>query len=287
MRHFIAFIRNHKAYRELSLVSFAAFLFGIIYGLFSFYLPIFAENILQNIALVGVFLAIVEVVGLLFDLPIGAFTDRYGRRRTIILGSLLLACAAIFFEAWQTFLGLAVTLAVYGIVIEFVIISTDAELMAISPRHRSGKFFGIYEALHNFGYTLGPFLGGVLLLLTPPPIFWVLAGFCLMLFFFAYFFMERRETKHESFIKTAEEVIVKDHFFAGSIKEFRKIGFVGWVLCLFYFTYAFRWGAFAMLGPIFTLRLGIDPIWVGLIYGSATLPFLFLSPSSGSFVDRF
>lgn len=287
MGRLVRLLRNRRSYRELSLVSFAAFIFGIIYGLFSFYLPIFVEDIVKNVALVGIFLALVEVAGLLFDLPIGAFTDRYGRRRTIMLGAVLLALSALFFEAWQTLLGLAVTLVAYGIVIEFVIIANDAELMAVSPRHRSGRFFGIYEALHNFGYSIGPFLGGFLLLFTSPPVFWVLALFCLLLFFFAYFFLEKRERKHDSFLHTTEEVIRKDHFFAGSIREFRKVGFIGWILLLFYFTFAFRWGAFALLEPIFALRLGIDPVWVGLIYGASTLPFLFFSPFAGNFVDRY
>jgi len=286
MAYFIAALRNHRAYRELSLISFTSFLFGIIYGLFSFYLPIFAEDILKNIAWAGIFLTLVEIVGLLFDLPIGAFTDRYGRRRTIILGALLLGLSALLFQAWQTILGLAVALVFYGIVIEFVIIATDAELMAVSPRGRSGRFYGVYEALHNFGYAVGPFLGGVLLSYAPPPIFWALAIICLILFFFALFFMEKRETKHDSIIETTEAVIKKDHFLESSIKEFKKLGFIGLVLSLFYFTYSFHWGAIALLEPIWTLRLGLDPLWVGAIYGASALPFLFVSPFAGNFTDR-
>lgn len=286
MFRLLRLIRTRKSYRELSLVSLAAFFFGIIYGLFSFHLPIFVEGIVKNIATVGIFLALVEVAGLLFDLPIGAFTDRYGRRRTIVLGALLLALSALFFQAWQTMLGLAFTLVFYGIVVEFVIIAEDAELMAVSPRHRSGRFFGIYEALHNFGYSLGPFLGGALLIFSDPPTFWVLAAFCLLLFFFAYLFLEKRERKDGSIMAVARAVIKKDHFFESSIREFGKIGFAGWMLALFYFAFAFRWGAFALLEPIFTTRLEIYPLWAGLIYGAATLPFLFLSPLAGNFVDR-
>ena len=287
MLRLLRVMRDHKSYRELSLVSLVSFLFGIIYGLFSFYLPIFVEDIVKNIALAGVFLALVEVAGLLFDLPIGAFTDRYGRRRTILLGALLLALAALFFEAWQTILGLAVTLIFYGIVIEFIIIANDAELMAVSPRRRSGRFFGIYEALHNFGYSIGPFIGGVLLAFANPPVFWALIILCLLLFFFVLFFMEKRELKHGSMIETAGAVIKKDHFFESSIREFKKIGIEGWLLSLFYFTFAFRWGAIALLVPIFALRLGLDPLWVGAIYGASTLPFLFVSPLAGIFTDRY
>ena len=227
-----------------------------------------------------------ELVGLLFDLPIGAFTDRYGRRRTIILGALLLGVSALLFQAWQTVLGLAVALVFYGIVIEFVIIATDAELMAVSPRGRSGRFHGIYEALHNFGYAVGPFLGGVLLSFAPPPVFWTLATVCLLLFLFALFFMEKRETKHDSILATAEAVIEKDRFLVSSIKEFRKIGFAGLMLSLFYFAFSFRWGAIALLEPIWTLKLGIDPLWVGAIYGASALPFLFVSPFAGNFTDH-
>ena len=163
------------SYRDLTSLSLVTFLFGIIYGLFSFYLPIFAEDAVKNVALVGILLAVVEIMGIIVDLPLGAFADRYGRRRTIFLGAILLGLAALFFQfSTASLIFLVLALAFYGVVVELVLIPEDAEMMAISPRRKSGKFFGFYEAWHNFGYAVGPFIGGFLIWYAPPPVFWVL-----------------------------------------------------------------------------------------------------------------
>lgn len=281
------FFRDHKSYRQLAALSVATFLFGVIYGLFSFYLPIYTENVVKSVAVVGVLLAVIEVSGLLVDLPLGAFTDRYGRRNTLLLGSLLLGVSALFLQSWQSFLGILAALVFYGVVLKFFLISSQSELMSISPRRRSGKFFGIFEAFHNFGYSIGPFLGGFLLWQVFPPVFLVLAAICAILFLFSLIFIESSEYKKESFLHTVRAVIKKDHFFVGSVAEFKKVGFLGWMLLLFFFTFSFRWGAIALLEPLFTLKLGIHPVWVGFIYGASTLPFLFFSASAGNFSDRY
>lgn len=271
-------LRDHKSYRDLVIISVLTFIFGIIYGLFSFYLPIFVEGAVKNVALVGIFLALVEIMGILVDLPFGAFADRYGRRRTIFLGAILLGVAAFFFQlSAVSVIILAFALAFYGIVIELVLIPGDAELMSLSPRMRSGRFFGIYESAHNFVYAVGPFIGGFLIWYSPPPVFWALIVLSLFLVVWSFFFKNKKEESGETILNAARAVIKRDHYFISSIKEFRLLGFRGWVLLLFFFTFAFRWGAIALLEPLFALNLNLHPIWVGLIYSASTLPFIFLA----------
>lgn len=280
--------RGRASYRSLASLSVLTFLFGIIYGLFSFYLPIFAEEAVKNVALVGVLLAVVEIMGILVDLPLGAFADRYGRRKTIFLGAVLLVLAALFFQlSASSLIFLVLALAFYGIVVEFVLIPEDAELMAISPRRRSGKFFGLYESAHNFGYSVGPFIGGFLIWFVSPPVFWVLIGLALILALWALFFVKQKPQKGESAVRALSFVMKRDHYFLSSIREFQLLGFEGWLLLLFFFTFAFRWGAIALLEPLFALDLGLHPVWVGLIYSASTLPFLFFSAWVGSASDKY
>ncbi len=284
-----SFLRSgRRSYRELGSLSLITFLFGIIYGLFSFYLPIFTETAVRNVALVGMLLALVEIMGIIVDLPLGAFADRYGRRRTIFLGAILLAASALFFQfsAWSI-LALAISLAFYGIVVELILIPGDAELMAVSPRRRSGKFFGIYEMAHNFGYSVGPFIGGFLIWYTPPPVFWTLIGLSLLLAALALFFTKQKKEKGEPMTHAIASVIKRDHYLISSIREFSLLRFQGWMLLLFFFTFAFRWGAIALLEPLFALDIGLHPIWVGLIYSASTLPFLLFSVPAGNLSDKY
>lgn len=271
------------------MISVLTFLFGIVYGLFSFYLPIFAEGAVKNVALVGILLALVEIAGIFVDLPFGAFADRYGRRRTIFLGALLLGFSAFFFQLSSfSIIAIAVALIFYGIVIELVLIPEDAELMALSPRRHSGRFFGIYESAHNFGYAIGPFIGGILIWrYASPPVFWTLAVLCFILAVWALFFKSKRGEHGQSLFSAARSVIKRDHYLVSSIREFSSLGFQGWMLLLFFFTFAFRWGAIALLEPLFALDLGLHPVWVGLIYSASTLPFIFFSGPAGFYSDKY
>lgn len=281
-------LRDHKSYRDLLIISVLTFIFGIIYGLFSFYLPIFVDGAVKNIALVGVFLAIVEIMGIFVDLPFGAFADRYGRRRTIFLGAILLGFAALFFQfSGFSIIVIALALAFYGVVIELVLIPGDAELMSLSPRMRSGRFFGIYESAHNFGYAVGPFLGGFLIWYSPSPVFWALIVLSALLGAWAFFFKNKKSEAGEPLIQAAQSVIKRDHYLVSSIREFRLLGFRGWMMLIFFFTFAFRWGAIALLEPLFALDLNLHPVWVGLIYSASTLPFIFFSAPAGYFSDKY
>ncbi|MBI2640556.1 MAG: hypothetical protein HYW91_01560 [Candidatus Sungbacteria bacterium] len=68
-------------------ISVLTFIFGIIYGLFSFYLPIFVEGTVKNIALVGILLALVEIMGIglffwarcFWDFPLYFFSSQVFR----------------------------------------------------------------------------------------------------------------------------------------------------------------------------------------------------------------
>lgn len=182
---------------------------------------------------------------------------------------------------------MAAALAFYGIVIELVLIPGDAELMSLSPRKRSGRFFGIYESAHNFGYAVGPFIGGFLIWYTPPPVFWALIILCLLLAAWALFFKREKDEPGQSLIRAARSVIKRDHYFVSSIREFRLLGFKGLMLLLFFFTFAFRWGAIALLEPLFALDLNLHPLWVGLIYSASTLPFIFFTAPAGYLSDKY
>ena len=134
MAHVVSLFRHdRKSYQQLTRLSAVTFVFGLIYGLFSFYLPIFVESSVKNIAVVGMFLAVVEIMGMAVDLPLGAFADRVGRRKTIFLGALSLFFSALIFELSSgSLLLLATALVFYGVIVELVLIPQDAELMALN-----------------------------------------------------------------------------------------------------------------------------------------------------------
>ena len=75
--------KKHKSMLTLGLV---VLIYSIGSGAFEFFLPILAEDLVGNIAVVGFLLSLPSLVGLLIDMPLGGLSDKLGRRTIIALG---------------------------------------------------------------------------------------------------------------------------------------------------------------------------------------------------------
>ncbi|OHA08890.1 MAG: hypothetical protein A3A44_02240 [Candidatus Sungbacteria bacterium RIFCSPLOWO2_01_FULL_60_25] len=219
-------IHHHPIYKRFYGLSFLGFLFGVIYGIFSLTLPLLAEHELSNVALLGVIFALPELVGVLLDVPLGGFANRFGRRHTIFYSGILLALSAAGFALFPHPLVFLLTLIFYEIAMQAYIIPADAELMAISPSRRSGKFNGIVEGLHNFGFSVGPIIAGFLIARSIEYPFWLAFVLSLLLAGLSFRFL-RPEASAEPFTAAVEHLWRRDRIFRSSISEFLELGFVG------------------------------------------------------------
>lgn len=278
-------IHHRPIYARFYALTALGFLFGVVYGVFSLTLPILADGIFANIAVLGLVFALPELFGIFLDIPLGAFTNRFGRRRAIFYSGLLLALSAIFFIVFRHPILFLLTLVFYELASQAYIIPADAELMALSPGRRAGRFNGIAEGFHNFGYALGPMFAGWLLIYGAPHALWFAFSTASVMVLVSFFCIPAEEHAEE-FVASISNVWRRDRVFRTGLAEFFKLGFLGSYLAFLFFVSSVHWGFVSILEPLYTSALGLDPKLIGLIFAGFTLPFLLVSVLVGRYIDR-
>lgn len=278
-------IHQRPIYARFHSLVVLGFVFGIVYGVFSLTLPILADKVFVNIAILGLVFALPELFGIFLDIPLGAFAKRFGRRHTVFYSGVLLSLAALLFIKLPNPYLFLLTLIFYELATQAYIIPADAELMALSPGKHAGRFNGVAVGFHNFGYALGPVIAGWLLVWSiPSALYFAFAGAVIMVLISAFFLP--RETRSEPFFSTLSDVWRRDKVFIKGIVEFRQLGFLGSYLAFLFFVSAVHSGFNSLLGPLYTIDLGLDEKFVGLIFAGFTLPFLLVSFYAGKYVDK-
>ncbi len=276
---------HHRAiYNRFYALTALEFVFGIVYGTFSLSLPLLAESIFKNLALLGIIFALPELFGSLVDIPIGAFASRFGRKKTILYSGVFLVISSVVFMLSRNPIIFVATLIFYELATQSFIIPADAEQMALTPNQNAGKLNGLAEGLHNFGFSLGPVLAGLVLAYGITHAFWLSLFFSCVMIALSVVFLPR-ETSGGTLLKSAGDVWRRDHVFVTTIREFRLLGFRASFPVFIFFIFAFHWGFIALLEPLYTTALGLSNEAVGIIYAGFTLPIFFLSMLVGKFID--
>jgi MFS family permease len=132
----------------------------------------------ERVPFVGLFSALIFVVGMPLVPLWGVWADKYSRKaviaRSAIVEAVVFASVALSREPWQ----LALSLLLIG----FQLGNTGVMLAAIRdvvPRHRIGTIIAVFGASGPIGFAVGPVLGGYLvdgLGLSLSAMFWVSAG---------------------------------------------------------------------------------------------------------------
>ena len=113
----------------------------------------------------------------------GALGDRFGRRKTLIVGMAIFVAAsiAVAFSPDANFL--IVGRGLQGLGGALVIPQTLSILTAVFPREERGRAIGIWAGAMGFGMAFGPLVGGVLVdLIGWAGVFWVpapIAALCM------------------------------------------------------------------------------------------------------------
>ena len=127
---------------------------------------------------VGLFSALIFVVGMPLVPLWGVWADKYSRKavvaRSALVEAVVFVCVALSREPWQ--------LALSMLLIGFQLGNTGMMLAGIRdvvPRRRIGTVIALFGVAGPIGFAVGPFLGGILvdgLGWQLSSIFWVSAG---------------------------------------------------------------------------------------------------------------
>jgi DHA1 family tetracycline resistance protein-like MFS transporter len=129
--------------------------------------------------LYGLFGTAWALMQFVFSPVLGALSDRYGRRRVILISNLGLGLDYIFMALAPNLIWLFIGRLISGVT-SASISTSYAYIADVTPVDKRAAAFGMLGAAFGLGFILGPGLGGVLGSIDPRLPFWVAAGLSLL-----------------------------------------------------------------------------------------------------------
>ena len=145
-------------------------------------LPRLSDDLGAPDAVIPVILSSALVTVVLLQLFTGALSDRYSRKKLILIGAAVgcVSSLAIWFTThwWQL-----LALRIIGGVADAIAMPAVLSITATLGEEQPGKFFGILRASQGLSYAIGPLVGGVFSLISLRVPFLVDGALSLITFF--------------------------------------------------------------------------------------------------------
>ncbi len=129
--------------------------------------------------IVGVFATVWALMQFVFSPVLGALSDRYGRRRVILISNFGLGCNYVLMAVAPNLAWLFVGRLVSGVTAASMS-TAYAYIADVTPPERRAAGFGLLGAATGLGFVLGPALGGLLGGIDLRLPFWTAAGLSLV-----------------------------------------------------------------------------------------------------------
>lgn len=151
-----------KLPREIKVLVAAAFLIAIGFGIVAPVLPQFAQSFDVSVSAAAVVVSVFAFTRLLFAPLSGVLVERWGERRTYILGILIVgassAACAFAHSYWQ----LLIFRGLGGIGSTMFTVAAMGLLIRLAPPQARGKISSLYAGSFLLGNITGPVVGGLL-----------------------------------------------------------------------------------------------------------------------------
>lgn len=140
----------------------------------------------EGAAAYGWFVTVFAVMQFLASPVLGALSDRYGRRRVILLSNLGLGLDYLLLAVAQTLPLLFLGRLISGVT-SASISSAYAYIADVLPPEKRASGYGMLGAAFSLGFVVGPAVGGLLGSIDVRLPFWIAAGLSLSNFLYGYF----------------------------------------------------------------------------------------------------
>ncbi len=139
--------------------------FGIIMPLFPYYLdnPKFIPPFIGNVAIVGgILMSTFSIVRFIMSGPMGALSDRLGRKPLMLISILGYAVVTLSYVFANSFWDLVLIRIFQGLLSSGFMPAASAYISDVSPIEQRGQSLGILMAGNMIGFIFGPMVGGIL-----------------------------------------------------------------------------------------------------------------------------
>jgi len=247
---------------SLSLIFLVVFVDLLGFGILIPILPTFAvKSLLLPESVIGVVLAVYSLVQFIFNPIFGSLSDKYGRRKIILITLLLNASGYIIFAFTHSFLMLLISRVVAGIGGSSIGVA-QAYIADVTTKENRSKGMGLIGVAFGLGFVFGPIIGGLLSQFGYMVTGFAAAGFSFLAFSFSLFLLP------ESLTEAKKKLVVKRKIF--DVTAFKRVlsnKLISVVILLFFivtFSVANIYGTFALLGHSV---YGFTDMQNGMVFG--------------------
>ena len=131
-------------------------------GLVTPILPLYAQSFGVGAAAVGSMVMVFGIARMVVNVPAGQWTERFGRKRLLVIGPLLNAAGALGLAFAGSFAQLLLWRVVQGVGSAVVTTAAMIAVADISSRENRGRIMSMYQGSLLLGAGAGPAFGGIL-----------------------------------------------------------------------------------------------------------------------------
>lgn len=236
------------------------------------FLPVYFENNIESVFLVGILTSLSSAVPIILDIPVGNLVQRAGEKIVIFLGLTMAIFPPIFYyTAFVPFLFMGKF--VEGVAKTLIWNGGWSLTLKSSSEESESESISIFLLGINMAIVVGPVIGGYIIEgygFGIPMMLWVITSTLAILAYYSYIGTEREERLGESL----EEVMERKTYFNDwhHLKE-------NWVnlrqefslIFLYSIIFSFYWLAV----PLLLDQMDADFTTMGMIFGLAALPKMF------------
>ncbi len=288
-------IEDKKGIKNLKMISFFIISFIGFFALFSStmskspILPLFAESLITSefeMQFIGYVIAASTVPGILVSMIAGRLSDMYGRRKLILVSTVIFATAPIFYLFAINIWILMIVRFYHGFSTAIFVPVAMAAIAESYPENK-GKYISSFSSITLIGRFMAPLTGGTILFITSNYYYGVYIGCAIsgaIALTLTVFFYRDRITQTE-FNQTAERPSFTIKIFARGIKEVLTHK----IILSTSIVQASQYFAFGIIEAYIILyvnSLHFDAWLIGLIPAILTLMLVVFKPLMGYFSDK-
>lgn len=146
----------------LLVLSVQVFIIMLGLGLATPILPLYAQSFGVGAAAVGLLVTLFGLARTLINIPAGRWTERFGRRRLLILGPLVTAAGSFGFALATSFPQLLLWRALQGFGSAVLTTAAMVVLADLSTAANRGRIMSLFQGSLLLGAGAGPALGGMI-----------------------------------------------------------------------------------------------------------------------------
>ena len=231
----------------------------------------------------GLLLAYASLVSIFTSSPMGALVDRIGPKKVMIGGLIVNSAASLSLSQVHTHLQAILALTFINVAGQAIWPSQSVILTRLTPEKDRSKIFGFNFMLLNLGLGMGGLISSLIIqkgdLLSFQIMYFVDASTFLIYLLIVLTLRGEHVNRYVPKEHEKKEGSYRDLF---AIKPLMLLGIAGIIL------FTFGYGTIQAGVPVFATQfLGLDPKWLGIIFGVNTISIVLFQPLVMRVLDRY